>query len=348
MSAGVVFIAEFIRAWAARGFAAEARDDVARCCGLEYRRPVQTSSAEAGEIIAPVEKPEAERPGRGRAEPTLHTSPQLEVPLERFDQPAEPAKRAPAQVSRSPRRLEPVATGRVDRTAAVPEWWPELKPMAPSPPARLLTDDIAGSAPQPLLRPGWQRAIFAEIAATSFPEGEPDTRTMVDRVAALQPITEIPRRPVRSIRRGLCCFVDHGDGMRPFSMDQDGVVQGLRMVVGRDALTVRPFRRTPMQRPVDDEESVQPPPRGQPLLVVTDLGIGRPRFSDDPATPAEWLRFAHEARRNSNRVIALVPYPPSRWPRLLRRSMAVLFWDPATSPRTVSAELRRRSRSATV
>jgi hypothetical protein len=342
MSAGVVFIAEFIRAWAARGFSPEARDDVARSCGLEYRGAAGIAPVDAAKEEKPLELHEDERTGRGAAAPTLHTSPQLEVPLERFDQPVAPAKPAAAEAPRSLHRLAPVTTGKVDRSAAVPEWWTTLEPLAPSPPAPSLTYGAAEQMPAPLLRPGWQRAIFAEIAASYFQEGEPDTQALVDRVAAHLPITNIPRRYVRSVRRGLCCYVDRGDGMRPFSADESGLVQGLQMVIGREALTVKAFRRTPMRPAADDDEASEPPPRGQPLLLVTDLGIGRPRLSDDPARPAEWLRFVDEMQRNANRIVALVPYPQTRWPRQLRRSMAILFWDPATSPRSVSAALRSR------
>jgi hypothetical protein len=67
------------------------------------------------------------------------------------------------------------------------------------------------------------------------------------------------------------------------------------------------------------------------VLLLTDLGIGRPLFARESATPAVWRGFLEELRRAGCAPVALVPYAPARWPPALRRALPIILWDRRTS-----------------
>jgi hypothetical protein len=77
------------------------------------------------------------------------------------------------------------------------------------------------------------------------------------------------------------------------------------------------------------------PAASTPIVVISDLGIGRPGSAVDQATSAEWLAFADLARRAGAPIVAFVPYPSERVPAALRRAMVVVPWDRSTSIRDV-------------
>ncbi len=63
------------------------------------------------------------------------------------------------------------------------------------------------------------------------------------------------------------------------------------------------------------------------VLVMTDLGIGRPPGWAEWASEAEWLEFALLLRKAGCPLVALVPYPSDRWPPALAASMMILSFD---------------------
>jgi hypothetical protein len=67
------------------------------------------------------------------------------------------------------------------------------------------------------------------------------------------------------------------------------------------------------------------------VVLLSDLGIGEPVHQFERALPAEWLRFAEQARRAGCPLVAIVPYEPRRWPASLRRLMAIIPWDRRTT-----------------
>src|SRR5690606_24115468 len=83
----------------------------------------------------------------------------------------------------------------------------------------------------------------------------------------------------------------------------------------------------------------EPPTPGTPVLVVSDLGISRSRAAGG-ASPEEWLAFADLVAATGRRCVALVPFPPHRWPAALERAMHIVHWDRTTSVHTVQRALR--------
>ena len=345
MNAGIVFIADFIRAWAADRLSPDRRDAIAKQCGLRCgREPTQATQPLPGVLPTAIEEDNdaggAHGPGikvrrnikfEDDGPPQSRSVPDRPRPSE----PPRPVESVTPTASTA-MRLEPIAIGSPDR-AEPGIWWRNLEPM-PRSPAR--TPALKAVAPEPLLRRAWQRAIFAEIAATFRAEGEPDMSVLVEAIARQKIPRELPRARVKSNRLGLYCYLDTGDGMGPFAADQKELIDDLQKVVGKDLLSVRRFRGSPLQTDSPGTKAVEPPPAGYPVLLLTDLGIGRPRYSTDPASVSEWMKFATILKHSGNQVVALVPYPRARWPLDLRRVMKILFWDRSTNSRVAAAAVR--------
>jgi hypothetical protein len=81
------------------------------------------------------------------------------------------------------------------------------------------------------------------------------------------------------------------------------------------------------------------------VLVLTDLGIQKPQFGIDWASPAEWSQFARQVRQAQCPLTAFVPYSRTRWPRGLARLFTILTWDRFTTvsvARSAVARVHRR------
>ena len=198
----------------------------------------------------------------------------------------------------------------------------------------------------PLLVPGWTRAVLSGAFATvrADDDGPLDVDVMIDTLARGEVIDRGLRRPWPTLRRGVQLLVDRGEGMVPFTLDQRRLIKQIRDVAGRDRAPARVFVGTP-DRPVDDVDDAGPrwvpPAPGTVVVLLTDLGIGRPMLSLDPAGEDEWLAFAQRVRRAGCPLVAFVPYPQSRWPRPLREVMTILEWDRTTTAATVRARVGR-------
>lgn len=197
----------------------------------------------------------------------------------------------------------------------------------------------------PLLAPGWARAILGTALATPTGEGEVDVDRVAEQMGRLQPVTRVPRLPLASLRHGAQVLVDHGRGMQPFHRDLAWLRDALERVVGRGRCEVLRFAGTPLRGAGSGPRiawgEYRPPAPGTPVLVLTDVGIGKPALSADPAGPAEWLAFAALLRRAGCPLLALVPYAPSRWPRELAGGMTLLPWDRGTSAAQVRGAVTR-------
>ncbi len=131
----------------------------------------------------------------------------------------------------------------------------------------------------------------------------------------------------------------------PFAQDRDRLRLRVESVVGEGRVQRLRFRGTPLRgtsaRPGRARAPYVPPPPETPVLLLTDLGIGRPEGSRDPATAAEWRAFADVVRRAGCPAVALVPYAPARWPHDLGRALAIVPWDRSTDVATVFAHRGR-------
>ena len=199
--------------------------------------------------------------------------------------------------------------------------------------------------PSPLFVPAWQTGILTAALGVPRPEGPLDVARMVPQLARHVPIREFPRRQVRSLRLGVRVLMDVSESMMPFAEDRKQLLACVRAVLGPDRVEMQQFAGAPSRgvrrRAGAALQPFDPPASGMPVLVLSDLGIGASVFSDQQPDVAEWLWFADVARRAGNRVVALVPYSSSRWPRALRRRMHLLHWDRHTTARAVLQEIQR-------
>ncbi|WP_143049944.1 hypothetical protein [Asanoa ishikariensis] len=191
------------------------------------------------------------------------------------------------------------------------------------------------SAPRPhlsLLAPRSTTAILQYLLSRLVADGPVDVAAVIEQIAAGRPLPTLPRRPQRTLRFGAEILVDLGEHMRPFRRDQADVVAAARAVVGVGSSSVRYFADAPLRgigpgRRAGWTPGYSPPAAGTAVLLLTDLGIGGDRLSLERASVPEWLRFLRLVGRAGCRPVALVPYPPERWPSRLRALCPMLTWD---------------------
>jgi len=195
---------------------------------------------------------------------------------------------------------------------------------------------------EPLFHPNWMRAILSDALSTPGFGDEIDIERIIQKISASRPLTELPRRQVPTMIRGVQLLVDCSEAMEPFARDQAMLKSALYSVVGRDKTQIRSFHGTPLLGSGsglrDEWKAYDPVPPGTPILVLTDLGIGNPGPFVDRADARDWLEFADLLREYEYPLIAFVPYPEKRWPEALRTAMTILQWDRPTN----SSAVRRR------
>ncbi len=191
----------------------------------------------------------------------------------------------------------------------------------------------------PLLLPGWSRAVLSSALSTVSHDGAIDTEAIIPKIATKSRIKQIPRLPRPTMRRGVQLVIDRGPALAPFARDQEWLIDHVRLVAGNDRTEVIEFFTSPTRDgPLDDEgepKSYVPPAMGTVVLAMTDLGIGRPPGWMDWATDAEWLEFATRLRKAGCPFLALVPYPEHRWPPALTARLKILPFDRQTAVSTV-------------
>ena len=191
----------------------------------------------------------------------------------------------------------------------------------------------------PLFRTNWLRGIVAASLSTRAPDGPIDVPALVERMARGETIEELPRLPVPSLRRGVQILVDRGEGMQPFARDQRELVHALIRIVGKSLVKSLAFQACPKRKagsgPVWTWRPYEPPSPGTPVLLLSDLGMGRSFSPSSRAPLSEWVSFAGTLVRRRCPIIAFVPYPESRWPIRMAWQVAMVPWDRTTSVQTV-------------
>ncbi|MHA3700895.1 hypothetical protein ACXR2U_01810 [Jatrophihabitans sp. YIM 134969] len=243
----------------------------------------------------------------------------------------EPAPvRTPATVDELPTRSPATSPVRLPELAEV------LRP--PVAPSTLPASD--------LLAPSRQRAVVGAVVSARAPSGELDVAAIVDALVVGRPLVSLPQLTRTTTRRGLQLLVDLGPSMTPFDRDQRRIRRTVEQIAGPDGLQVLRFRGSPLAEPGAGRGPIwgwrpyRPPTTPRPIVVLSDLGLLTP----DGFNP-DWQRFVrlcHEARCP---VVALVPVPPHRVPAAVRRVLAVVHWDRATTVRDCAIAARRAART---
>ena len=229
-------------------------------------------------------------------------------------------------------RLERVGDGTAVRAHVV------FRSTAPLPPQTSEADEQPPPF-EPLLRQVTSRAIVSHALSTRRVTGL-DIDRIVERIAQRDRLEPLPLRAVSTMRQGVQLLVDVSTGMTLFRGDQKDLTDRIMRVAGHDRVTVASFIGTPRIRCFGGgmRGRYAPPAPNTPVVLLTDLGIARPRGLDNAATSGDWLAFAEQLRRAHCPAIAFVPYRSTRWPLSLRRAFTILEWDRALT----ASRARRR------
>jgi hypothetical protein len=191
---------------------------------------------------------------------------------------------------------------------------------------------------RPLLDPKTVRSIIFFALATVAHEGEID----VDALSRFLSFEEkwsgrLPRLPRSTVRLGVHVVFDRRPVMAPFYRDQNSLFEVISSVVGANRTTYSTFRSSPEEvlssKPSFFLREALPKP-DTPTLLLSDMGIGF-SFDRDRVPQAVWIDFVARLRKSGSPVVALVPYPPRRWPASLTRHAALICWDRPTTPSLV-------------
>jgi hypothetical protein len=268
--------------------------------------------------------------------------PRVDIPLVKRDPPPLPPL-GPTATTQPP-SAEPLPA-RIEPKPPVPSPQPAWATPGPAlPRAREAGKPVA---PLPgILAPLEGRGIYTAALSTRVDEGEPDLDRAVEELANYRPLRELPRLPLRTLRRGVQVLLDTGPSMAPYAADVHGLADELATLLSGSQMERWYFMRCPtrgVREGLRARGRAWPvPPRGMPVLAVSDFGIADNLDDEEAATIAEWRRFAADVRAEGHLLIGLVPFSPGRWPEALAEEITLIHW----SERTIAASVDRAVRDA--
>lgn len=320
-------LADYFRAVAALGAADDPQKQraIAALLGLFEETPVAAAEKDAPPPPLP---PEPETPASTATTPGASN----------VAEPARPASRP----SRKKAQIRHVVTPR----RAPPERPPWLEHVKALPPPR--AEIVPPPAPMPLLAHRWSRAILSTAMATATRTNSIDVDAVVDAVSRGVLLRRVPLRTLPTLSHGVQLLVDRGPASPPFHKDQELLIQQITVVAGSDRVQVLRFDpsrgflagKGPRTR-WRDYFTLAPPPPHVMVVLISDLGITNVPHESN-AQPGQWLDFLTRLGARGNRVLAFVPYAPSRWPRLPRGVADLVPWDQTTSVQRVRRLAGRR------
>jgi hypothetical protein len=225
------------------------------------------------------------------------------------------------------------------------------RPLAPArgePLRQGMAEDLLPSPPfEPLLRPSGERAVVSTMLRIRRRTGAPHISDLIEAAAQMKPLSNLPASWQESVG-GVDVLLDVDESMAVFSRDQEWLLSLIRRVVGDGFVTTYSFSGSPSRGVTAEGELVPrpyvPPRSGWPVLLLTDLGIGKRQYGYNVASESEWRDFAGRIRTARCHLIALVPYPRNRWPGIT--PMDIIQWDRVTSVGSVRSIIGRANRIA--
>lgn len=336
---GEIFIGDLVRAYTQIGAGdRETAEAVASMLGftLSGEEPARGQAGAAG---AAQTMTRADKLGRGRLGETQAAQPERprlpprrEGPLRKYPQTSFVAAREDEPTIEFEHWHEEPLRASVDGTHSD---WPSWA-------------GAAGAAALPhesLLHLRWTRGILGEALATPREGRTPDILKAVEVIARGDDLARLPMLKVPTIARGCQVLCDVSHGMMPFTKDRREILDAVRSVVGHELVEVYYFEDCPVYG-VEREENLEfvpyePPPPETPVLIISDLGVAESPYSMRRSSPGEWLGLLDILRGAGCPVLALAPYPPSRWPASLVGRLRIVQWDRRT---TVAAVRHTRER----
>jgi len=234
-----------------------------------------------------------------------------------------------------------VITSRLDHTRSE-----DAAPSILVPPLEASAAESDSQSPlhEPLFFPRWTRAILSAGLATNSEIGEIDIDRVVNILAKGHCLNKLPLLSTPTLTRGVQLLIDRSQAMTPFIQDQIRLHREILATVGSDRVTTLRFVGCPIRGAGAGSEPTwapyEPPPTRAPILLLSDLGIGRPRLSDERAGIREWLTFIRLVKKAKCPLLAFVPYEASRWPLALANQMSIIQWDRNTTAITVCNKLK--------
>ncbi|MEU1378211.1 hypothetical protein ABZ442_31865 [Streptomyces triculaminicus] len=272
-----------------------------------------------------------------RATPETHPPAPPAPSAGESDDPARPAAPPPPRDSAPPGRT--IALTPVEHRPPAATGW-TVDPLPPPAAAAHRT----ALAHDPLLAPRTTAAVLHAALARSTFEGELDVEAAVDRVSRLRPLTELPRRPVFTLRYGVQILADVSASMEPLARDVTDVVARVRALAGVAGTRTLYFSESPLrgagEGPRAQWRPYRVPPAGTTVLILSSLGLTGPVFNPHRAAPGEWLATVRAIRAHGCRPVALVPAPERHWPRWLRATLPAVVWDRGTTVGRVLGTVR--------
>ncbi|MCA1633902.1 MAG: hypothetical protein LC802_09325 [Acidobacteria bacterium] len=244
----------------------------------------------------------------------------------------------------SPVRSEVKKVG--GRVQGSPSWAGNFEPLPNAPSAAAAATPTPVKKFEPLLLPNWTRAILSGALSRKSHDGPVNVGKVVNAIARGEMVTALPRYPRPTLSRGVQVLVDRGATMLPFADDQRWLEREIRLVVGEENAQILSFEGCPTRRAGRGPRSEWKtygahyrPRRGTVLLLLTDLGIGRPPSPGTGVRPEEWRSFAEDLRKRGCPLVALVPYAPARWPPALGSLITIVQWDRTTGAPLIHARV---------
>ena len=211
----------------------------------------------------------------------------------------------------------------------------------------LAAPDVAPAAVDTsLFDPRWQRGIVTAAISTQSPDGPIDVARLVEDIANGLAVRRLPRVPLHTTRKGLQVLIDIADGMRPFADDVDRVERLLRLTAGDDGVDLLRFEHEPLERIGRGTRGTwkryAPPPAGTPVLVVSDFGLAAAHAA---TAQRAWRTVAAMLKPQGSPLLALTPFPSSRWPAWLTQIVSPIQWDRPTNATTARRAAERGARA---
>jgi hypothetical protein len=322
-----VWLGDLIQAWRALAVAEEEADKVARLMG--FGLPAVTVS-EGGQVLIPSH-------GSSAAEP------------------AAPARPAQGRASRGAKpEAVPAHSGAPEATERL-AFRRNLRPVQvdiglraePGSDTGESNDLLAAKSPRrsgplpllPLLPTRITPGILTGCISTDAGDGMLDVDALVELAAQRRFEEAIPRVVRASLFRGVQLLLDRSPAMTPFARDVTELARTIRSVIGHNVEEFS-FSGHPLHQALPGTALYAPPRPGTPVLALTDLGIGQAPGYLRPDADTTWPSLAELLLRRGSELVALVPYPRSRWPAL-GGYVHMIPWDAATSPADVTRAVGR-------
>jgi hypothetical protein len=243
------------------------------------------------------------------------------------------------------------------KSIRMPKWFGEVKAL-PAP----ATEELNDPPPiDPLFRPDWTRALIYNAIATLDNNGPLDIDRTIELLSHGEPITEYPRLPRLRLNAVVQVLIDTGKSMAPYREDQRAILKDIKRVATELMVKEVYFDGCPTRKEVfyadaaaiaasddDDDDKrwrvYEPPRPGTIVLALTDLGADRLIPGVERVTSDEWLAFSDRVSKAGCTFVVLTPYPQSQIPPALRRSIATITWDRATTTGIVRRSRRGANR----